>query len=86
MCNIITAAKSAMKADNNASSLNSTGNNGNTNKLRSRYESGTAFNKSTANRSRVASGAKGLAQSKLTLIRSKPSASAGNSFSDASIT
>ena len=45
---------------------------------RNRYQSGKSLNKSTANRSRMVSGAKGLAQSKLTLIKTKPIASAGN--------
>ena len=45
---------------------------------RTRYQSGMSLNKSTANRSRMVSGAKGLAQSKLTLIKTKPIASAGN--------
>ena len=51
-----------------------------TNSTRNRYQSGKSLNKSTVNRSRVASGAKGLAQSKLTLIKTKPIANAGKDF------
>ena len=58
---------------NNKDTLNSSASH-----TRNRFQSGTSLNKSTANRSRMVSGAKGLAQSKLTLIKTKPIASAGN--------
>ena len=76
----VAAAKSAMQKDaknqsiNNRDALNSSS----ANQTRNRYQSGTSLNKSTVNRSRMVSGAKGLAQSKLTLIKTKPIANAGN--------
>ena len=69
-----------MQKDTNNQSLTNKDalNSSSTNHTRNRYQSGTALNKSAVNRSRIMSGAKGLSQSKLTLIKTKPIVNTGN--------